>query len=111
MDGPFGTYAAVTAGGTQLLAAELSQRLARVGAAVVALHAQAHDPDAAAFHWGRWFATAARVALNDAERRGSHVDAMGYAGAGTGTAGASGSVRTQTSQTISTSSMINACQT
>ncbi len=81
-DGPFGSYAAIAEGGARLLAAELSQRLARVGAAIIPLIPHGEDPDAGAFHWGRWFATAAREALDDARQHGAHVDAMGYAGAG-----------------------------
>jgi hypothetical protein len=82
VDGPFGTYAAVADGGTQLLAAELSQRLARAGAAVVPIHPEQTEPDAGPFHWGRWFARAAHRALEEARRKGAHVDAIGYAGAG-----------------------------
>jgi hypothetical protein len=78
----FGSYAAVAASGAQLLAAELSQRLGRAGAAVVGLPPAAPEPGDGPFHWGRWFAAAAREALTDARRRGAHVDAIGYAGAG-----------------------------
>ncbi|MGH2489776.1 MAG: hypothetical protein ACRDFR_09205 [Candidatus Limnocylindria bacterium] len=72
---PFGSYAAVLATGRHLLAAELSQRLARQGAAV-----QFVPPDdSGAFHWGTWFTRAARAALG--ESRGQ-VDAVGWCGAG-----------------------------
>jgi hypothetical protein len=81
-DGPFGTYSAVASGGAHLLASELSQRLARVGATVVPLRPEPTEPQAGPFHWGRWFAAAGREALEDARRRGGHVDAIGYAGAG-----------------------------
>jgi len=77
-EAPFGSYAAVALSGQSLLAAELSQRLGRAGAAVTRLVAR-RDPDAAAFHWGRWFATVMRRVLEEA---GGTVDAIGYAGAG-----------------------------
>jgi hypothetical protein len=80
--GPFGSYSAVAAGGVHLLAAELSQRLGRLGAAVAPLEPTGPGGDDAPFHWGRWFAAAANEALQDADRRGNHVDAIGYAGAG-----------------------------
>jgi hypothetical protein len=73
-----GSYAAVAATGQALLAAELSQRLGSLGAAVEPLRpsrAQQDEP----FHWGSWFARAARAALAGAKGR---VDAIGYAGAG-----------------------------
>ncbi len=72
---PFGSHAAVAAEGQRLLAAELSHRLGRVGAAVAPLPFEA-APDGA-FDWGRWFAAGARRALE-----GAQVDAIGYAGAG-----------------------------
>jgi len=81
-DGPFGSYSAVAAGGVHLLAAELSQRLGRLGAAVVPLEPSSRGADDVAFHWGRWFAAAAAEALEGAGRQGRHVDAFGYAGAG-----------------------------
>ncbi len=73
---PFGTHAAVAAEGQRLLAAELSRRLGRLGAAVAPLPFEA-PPDGGAFAWGPWFAGAARRALE-----GASVDAVGYAGAG-----------------------------
>jgi hypothetical protein len=75
----FGSYAAVARTGQALLAAELSQRLGAQGAAVARLPAQASTPDQP-FHWGRWYATAARQALQAAAA--SPLDAIGYAGAG-----------------------------
>jgi hypothetical protein len=72
-DAAFGSYAAVGATGQQLLAAELSRRLGRLGAATAPLHPVVPDQ----FHWGQWFASAAREAL----RKGD-VDAIGYVGAG-----------------------------
>jgi hypothetical protein len=72
---PFGSYAAVLATGRHLLAAELSQRLARQGAAVKLIP----PDDSPAFHWGMWFTRAARTALDEA---GDHVDALGWVGAG-----------------------------
>jgi hypothetical protein len=72
---PFGSYAAVLATGRHLLAAELSQRLARQGAAVKLIS----PDDSGAFHWGGWFTQAARAALDEA---GDQVDAIGWVGAG-----------------------------
>ncbi len=72
----FGSYAAVLATGRHLLAAELSQRLARQGAAVQAIAA---DATPGAFHWGTWYSAAARTALEAADGR---VDAIGWVGAG-----------------------------
>lgn len=72
---PFGSHAAVAADGQRLLASELSRRLGAMGAAVAPLSAS-ESPD---FHWGRWFSTAARAALETASET---VDAVGYAGAG-----------------------------
>jgi hypothetical protein len=77
-DAPFGTHAAVAAEGKRLLAADLSQRLGGLGAAVAPLPFETTMPSAP-FHWGRWFARAARNALASA---GGRVDAIGYAGAG-----------------------------
>lgn len=74
-DAPFGTHAAIADTGQRLLAAELTHRLGRLGAAVAPLPAERID----AFHWGRWFASAARAALAEAT---GPVDAIGYAGAG-----------------------------
>jgi hypothetical protein len=71
---PFGTHAAIAADAQRLLAAELSRRLGRLGAAVRPLPASA--PAADGFHWGRWFANAAREAVADA---GGPLDAIGYA--------------------------------
>ncbi len=70
-EAPFGSYAAVSEATQRLLAAELSQRLGRLGAAVAPL-----TPDGSG-HWGRWFTAAAGQAL-----AGANVDAIGYAGAG-----------------------------
>ena len=75
-DQPFGSHAAVAAEGQRLLAAELSHRLGRLGAAVAPLPFEA-PPDGGSFHWGRWYAAAARRALAT-----GNVDAVGYAGAG-----------------------------
>ena len=73
-DPPFGSYAAVSAAGQQLLAAELSQRLGGLGAAVAPLHPQRTEE----FHWGAWFVARARASL---AAHGA-TDAIGYAGAG-----------------------------
>ncbi len=75
---PFGSYAAVVRAGQVLLAAELSRRLGAQGAAVVRL-AAIDPPRGEAFHWGRWFTSAAREALRTAA---GSVDTIGYAGAG-----------------------------
>jgi hypothetical protein len=74
-EAPFGSYAAVLATGRHLLAAELSQRLARQGAAVQLIP----PAEAGPFHWGSWYAGAARAALDEA---GDRVDALGWVGAG-----------------------------
>jgi hypothetical protein len=71
-----GTYAAVAAEGQRLLAVELSERLAAQGAAVAPLAPVSASPGEP-FHWGRWFASGARVAMG-----GRPVGAIGYAGAG-----------------------------
>ena len=75
-DQPFGSHAAVAAEGQRLLAAELSHRLGMLGAAVAPLPFDG-PPDGGSFHWGRWYAAAARRALAT-----GNVDAVGYAGAG-----------------------------
>ena len=77
-DAPFGSYAAVAATGQRLLAGELSARLGALGAAVAPLVPE-RFPDGGGFHWGRWYAAAARSALGEAA---GAVDAIGYAGAG-----------------------------
>ena len=77
-DPPFGTHAAVATTGQRLLAAELSHRLARLGAAIRPLPTVRVDD----FHWGRWFTDAARTALAEAAAAGAPVDTVGYAGAG-----------------------------
>lgn len=71
----FGSHAAVAADAKRLLAADLSRRLGRLGAAVAALPADESD----GFHWGGWFAGAARSTL---ARAGAAVDAIGYVGGG-----------------------------
>lgn len=71
----FGTHEAIAADGQRLLAAELSRRLGRLGAAVAPLPSEPSE----SFHWGRWFTAAARAVLADAE---GPVDAIGYAGGG-----------------------------
>jgi len=74
-EAPFGSYAAVLATGRHLLAAELSQRLARLGAAVQLIPSAEAGP----FHWGSWYAGAARAALDEA---GDRFEALGWVGAG-----------------------------
>jgi len=73
---PFGSHAAIAANGQRLLAAELSRRLGSLGAAVAPLSTLT-PANGEAFHWGRWFADAARAAL---EAGGGRTDAIGYAG-------------------------------
>ncbi|HLY35745.1 MAG TPA: hypothetical protein VKU35_03445 [Candidatus Limnocylindria bacterium] len=80
-DLPFGSYRAVLASAGHLLSAELSLRLARQGAAVVPIQPE-EPPLGHEFHWGRWFASAARRVLESASAEGRRVDAIGYAGAG-----------------------------
>ncbi len=76
--GEFGTHAAISADARRLLASELSRRLGRAGAAVAPLPSSPRD-DGSGFHWGQWFTTAAREAVDRAE---GEVDAIGYAGGG-----------------------------
>ena len=75
---PFGSHAAIAAEGQRLLAADLSHRLGRLGAAVAPLPSTEPRPGQA-FHWGRWFVDAARSALASAD---GPLDAIGYAGGG-----------------------------
>ncbi|MCA1570662.1 MAG: hypothetical protein LC798_10180 [Chloroflexi bacterium] len=75
---PFGTHAAIAADGQRLLATDLSHRLGRLGGAVAPLPSLQPSVERP-FHWGRWYANAARVALADAQ---GAVDAIGYAGGG-----------------------------
>jgi hypothetical protein len=80
-DAPFGSYRAVLGSAGHLLSADLSRRLGRQGAAVIPLPTD-EAPDTHDFHWGRWFVSAARHVLEIAAAEGRHVDAIGYAGAG-----------------------------
>jgi hypothetical protein len=75
---PFGSHAAIAAHGQRLLAADLSRRLGALGAAVAPLPS-IPAPPGQAFHWGSWFAEAARGVLASAT---GAVDAIGYAGGG-----------------------------
>lgn len=81
-DLPFGTYAAVGEAGRRRLAVELSRRLGSVGVGVEPLHPARPSPGES-FHWGRWFAAAARATLARVRAEGRPLDAVGYAGAGT----------------------------
>ena len=72
----FGSHAAVAADGQRLLAADLSRRIGSLGAAVAPLPAAAAT-SSHPFHWGRWFTSAARSALEGAA---APIDAIGYAG-------------------------------
>ncbi len=78
---PFGSYAAVAETARHLLAAEMTGRLARAGAAVQPLPPESADAGAP-FHWGRWFAAAAGTALAAAREADRPVDAIGFVGAG-----------------------------
>lgn len=71
----FGSYEAVLAAGRQLLAGELSQRFAALGAAVQSIPAH---PGPAPFHWGRWYVAAAGAARD----RAPELDTVGWVGAG-----------------------------
>jgi hypothetical protein len=76
-----GSYAAAAFEGQRLLAAELSERLVERGASVAPLRTvlpARGEP----FHWGRWFTSGARAALEAARAGGASVQAFGYAGAG-----------------------------
>src|SRR5919106_1693601 len=72
---PFGSYKAVLRDGQRQLSTELSHRLGRLGAAVAPLPSTA--PTDRPFHWGIWFAAAAREALG-----AGAVDAIGFAASG-----------------------------
>jgi hypothetical protein len=80
-DLPFGSYAAVGMAGRRRLAIELSRRLIASGSGVAALH-PAKPATGEAFHWGRWYAPAARALLGRVRAEGRPLDAIGYAGAG-----------------------------
>lgn len=73
---PFGSHSAIAADGQRLLAAELSNRLGRLGAAVAPLPHVA-PPAGQSFHWGHAF-----VERASATRVPGTVDAIGYAGGG-----------------------------
>lgn len=79
---PFGSYGAVAETARQLLAAEMTGRLARAGAAVQPLPPPPAADAETAFHWGRWYAAAAGDALAAARNADRRVDAIGYVGAG-----------------------------
>jgi hypothetical protein len=79
-DERFGSYAAVVAAGRRLLGAELSHRLGAAGAAVMPLVELPVEDSG--FHWGAWFATAARKVRDEAQASGRPLDAIGYAGPG-----------------------------
>ena len=81
VDPPFGTYAAVSVAGRRRLAIELSRRLIAADSGVAALH-PVLPPDGEPFHWGRWYAAAARAMLARVRAEGRPLDAIGYAGAG-----------------------------
>jgi hypothetical protein len=78
---PFGSYAAVAVAGRRRLAIELSRRLITVGSGVAALH-PSRPAAGEAFHWGRWYAAAARAMVTRVRAEGRPLDAIGYAGAG-----------------------------
>jgi hypothetical protein len=80
-DIPFGSYAAVGVAGRRRLAIELSRRLIAAGSGVAALH-PARPAGGEQFHWGRWYAPAARALLARVRGEGRPLEAIGYAGAG-----------------------------
>jgi hypothetical protein len=80
-----GSYGAVLRGGQRLLAAELSRRMAALGAATLTVTSQADrsmTPGEPSFHWGRWFALEADIALTAAGGAGENLAAVGWAGPG-----------------------------
>lgn len=74
-EAPFGSYEAVLSTGRHLLAAELSQRLGALGAAIQPIPS---DQSRGAFHWGSWYTAAARTARGQVPE----LDALGWVGAG-----------------------------
>jgi hypothetical protein len=86
------SYGAVLTDGQRLLAAELSRRLAALGAATLTVTSQADrsmtpgEPSAkrsvSSFHWGRWFALEADTALKAAGGASENLAAVGWAGPG-----------------------------
>jgi hypothetical protein len=80
-DIPFGSYAAVSVAGRRRLAIELARRLIAAGSGVAPLH-PAKPAAGEPFHWGRWYAPAARALLARVRNEGRLLDAIGYAGAG-----------------------------
>jgi len=81
VDPPFGSYAAVSVAGRRRLAIELSRRLIAAGSGVAALHPTI-PAEGESFHWGRWYAPAARAMITRVRAEGRPLDAIGYAGAG-----------------------------
>jgi hypothetical protein len=81
VDPPFGSYAAVSVAGRRRLAIELSRRLIAAGSGVAALHPTI-PAEGETFHWGRWYAAAARAMVARVRAEGRPLDAIGYAGAG-----------------------------
>jgi hypothetical protein len=81
VDPPFGSYAAVSVAGRRRLAIELSRRLIAAGSGVAALHPTT-PTEGETFHWGRWYASAARAMVTRVRAEGRPLDAIGYAGAG-----------------------------
>lgn len=81
VDPPFGSYAAVSVAGRRRLAIELSRRLIAAGSGVAALHPTT-PAKGETFHWGRWYASAARAMITRVRAEGRPLDAIGYAGAG-----------------------------
>jgi hypothetical protein len=81
VDPPFGSYVAVSVAGRRRLAIELSRRLIAAGSGVAALHPTT-PTEGETFHWGRWYASAARAMITRVRAEGRPLDAIGYAGAG-----------------------------
>jgi len=90
--GDEGSYRAVLMAGQRLLAAELSRRMADLGATAVEVASEANvsmtptDPEAerstSPFHWGRWFAREAGTTLARAALSGEIPAAVGWAAPG-----------------------------
>jgi hypothetical protein len=70
---PSNSHRAIAAEGQRLLAVELSRRLSSLGAKVAPLP---FDDGPGPFHWGSWYASAARARMREAA---GGVDAIGYA--------------------------------
>jgi hypothetical protein len=85
-----GSYRAVLVAGQRLLAAELSRRIADVGATAVEAVPETNvsvtptgaEESTSPFHWGRWFTREAGTALARVARGGGTPAAVGWAAPG-----------------------------